>query len=1206
MQETLIPSPCILHSMHALAQKIAWLQRRLLWRRRAAGVCAIAATTIAAALALGAVDYVVRFADPGLRIMASLTLVAAIAWAVYRWWYLPSRRKLAPLAVARRIEQRFPQLRDSLASAVEFLMQSEDEPTSGSPQLRRRVVGEAQNAVEGLNLDDVIDRRPLRRYAAWLAAAILVLAACAAWDAGVVTTALARLVAPLGRAEWPRQHYLEFRDVPTRLAAGQAFEVRLVDTGGRLPDDVRIEYRTAGSSGTEQTSEPMMRAGDTMIARRENVRQTFAFRAVGGDDRGMPWHRVEVVEPPQLESLSIVAHPPAYTALPAVKVERHLEVLEGTALEVRGISNEPLSAARILLGGMDLIAADVGPSKTERGRGSFQIAPGEWIATKSGPYRLELVGLDGLGGVAGSWNLRVQPDPAPSATWQRPKSDLYVTPKAAVPIQVLVKDNLAIQRVELVYERSDPSASEPAGDRTDPKIELFRGPEKAAVPPSDLRGVQGESRTVEYTLDLAPLELPVGVQMALHAEASDYRPGVGRTPSPRTLTIISADELEARLADIQTQIVRQLERALSHQRSTREAVRGLQARLDNSAAFESRDRNTLQTAELNQRRVRRLVADRAEGVPALVSSLQEQLAINRITSADTNGVMDRLLDEIEQLSAGPLSIAERELLAGNKSAGDVASPIDNKALLRFLSSAGGAQELVIAALERLIDELSGKANIRQLARELAELRQDQLTHAETSRAEIGVETLPLQLSELNSSQRADLNEAAAKQGALARRYEKIERAIEGAAGQLNQSDDQAQAATEAVELARGLGIRSDMGESARDLSENRVGQALARESQIAEKLQQVIDVLRNENAPASEALAKNLREAEERLAALRGKAAALRRQLAETEGQGKAASEQQFDELKAQQDSLQREIEQLASQLDRLRAPDAGQSARSAAQRFNDRDDTSNRSPSQPPRPASSAAARAAEQDLEQAAQQLANRRQQAEDDLALEFVRRFQAELADMVKRQQRVIGDTIQFEAMRRPGEALDDSALKNVARLADEESALAQLAREHGQLLHGLAAVRISLEYAERRLEGAAKLLENRDTGPQTQQAERHALERLEAMFEAFAQAASEAAPNNAAQQPQSPPAQQGEQPQRRPTFELLEVKMLRMLQADLNERTRQFKARVEGLSESVSEDERANLASEAQQLQAEQGQLSELVEEMLNRDNKDNER
>ncbi|HEX2474188.1 MAG TPA: hypothetical protein VHK01_05555, partial [Lacipirellulaceae bacterium] len=290
--------------MHPLAQQIVSLQHRLLWRRRAAAACAIAAAAIAAALVLGMADYVLRFADPGLRIMMTLVFAGAIAWAVYRWWYVPSRPSLAPLAVARRVEQRFPQLRDSLASAVEFLAQSEDDRTSGSAQLRRLVVNEAQNAVADLPVDEVVDRRPLRRAAWCLAATLLILAVCAAWDAGAVTTAFARLLAPIGSAQWPRKHYLSFRDVPTRLAAGQTFEVELVDTAGPLPDDVRIEYRVAGSSGSETTSEPMIRAGDTMTARRENVRHSFAFRAVGGDDRAMRWNRVDVVEPPRLKTLS--------------------------------------------------------------------------------------------------------------------------------------------------------------------------------------------------------------------------------------------------------------------------------------------------------------------------------------------------------------------------------------------------------------------------------------------------------------------------------------------------------------------------------------------------------------------------------------------------------------------------------------------------------------------------------------------------------------------------------------------------------------------------------------------------------------------------------------------------------------------------------------------------------------------------------------
>jgi len=60
----------------------------------------------------------------------------------------------------------------------------------------------------------------------------------------------------------------------------------------------------------------MTHVDDSLVARRDNVRQSFEFRAEGGDDHSMPWTKVEVVEPPQLSSLTIVTHPPAYTACP--------------------------------------------------------------------------------------------------------------------------------------------------------------------------------------------------------------------------------------------------------------------------------------------------------------------------------------------------------------------------------------------------------------------------------------------------------------------------------------------------------------------------------------------------------------------------------------------------------------------------------------------------------------------------------------------------------------------------------------------------------------------------------------------------------------------------------------------------------------------------------------------------------------------------
>jgi hypothetical protein len=333
--------------MHPLAQKIAALQRRLAWRDRCAAACRVVAVVLATALLLGVIDYLLRISDPGLRILATAALLVTTAWAMYRWWYVPRRRPWRPLLVARRIETLFPQLGDSLSSALDFLQQSEEDRTAGSAQLRRLVVAEADLALQNLPLDDVIDRRPLRRALGWLAVPVVIGALWVALDAAAAGTAMARLMAPLGSVQWPRRHHLAFREAPTHLAAGQAFEVELVDTAGPLPDEVRIEYRTTQNGRREFASEPMIRAGDVMVARRENVSQSFAFRAVGGDDRAMPWHHVEVVSPARLKSLNITVHPPAYSGLRPAPAQRHLEVLAGTSIEMHGIVDKPISAARI-------------------------------------------------------------------------------------------------------------------------------------------------------------------------------------------------------------------------------------------------------------------------------------------------------------------------------------------------------------------------------------------------------------------------------------------------------------------------------------------------------------------------------------------------------------------------------------------------------------------------------------------------------------------------------------------------------------------------------------------------------------------------------------------------------------------------------------------------------------------------------------------
>jgi hypothetical protein len=398
--------------------------------------------------------------------------------------------------------------------------------------------------------------------------------------------------------------------------------------------------------------------------------------------------------------------------------------------------------------------------------------------------------------------------------------------------------------------------------------------------------------------------------------------------------------------------------------------------------------------------------------------------------------------------------------------------------------------------------------------------------------------------------------------------------------------------SDAVQRARQLAIGAKMHQSARDLGENRVGQALSLESQIPKDLQQVLDILRGQLPKIPEQLVDELRGAEQRLAALRRQLGALRRQIAQAEKQPAGASTAQLlAELHAQQQRLRTDIEQLARQLERLHADEAEQSARRAAGRLEDQQAASS------PRPSASGQVQQAEKDLETAARQLGEHRRQAEDDLSLEFVRRFQRQLGEMVQRQQRIIDRTLEAERRRAAAGTRAIEVPEAAASLARQERELAEKAREHSELLVGLGAVRVGLEQAERRLNAAAELLEANDTGPATQRAERQALARLEGMLQAIAQTAGEAAAN----QQSSAAGAAGEQPPRRPTFELLELKMLRLLQADLNERTAAHEQRLAGLSRRPDAREQLALTQEAQELAADQGRLAELVQNMLTRDN-----
>ena len=244
----------------------------------------------------------------------------------------------------------------------------------------------------------------------------------------------------------------------------------------------------------------------------------------------------------------------------------------------------------------------------------------------------------------------------------------------------------------------------------------------------------------------------------------------------------------------------------------------------------------------------------------------------------------------------------------------------------------------------------------------------------------------------------------------------------------------------------------------------------------------MLDVLRGTSDHQPEQIADKLKEAAEQSRQICANSwPTLRQETSNAESQAaNAANEQQLDAFKNKQQDLRREISKLARQLDRLQAADASQSAQSAANRLDN----------QKHERQSAAAATATE---------CQQRREKAEEDLADSRTSSWPTavsrprtishwnssagcnpNLTEMVERQKKVIDQTATLHDARRPNEPLPPPRAcrrswptKNVP--------LAQMAKDHSEVLHGLGAVRVSLEEAERRLLAAAALLDGHNTGP-----------------------------------------------------------------------------------------------------------------------------
>ncbi len=1180
---------------HPLETRLAVLRHRLRRLLAVYGLGWVVAVGLGMIIGLGALDYLVRTTDVGLRIMATLAVLGSVAWAVWRFAFQPFSTTFSDVALAHRVQRRFPQVGEVLPTAVEFLRQAEDDPTAGSPALRRAVIARATAQTESLDFGAVLHPRPARRAALAATAVALAAAALALIDPASASIALARLANPFSETTWPRRTQLAIREPVDRVARGETFEVEVVDAlGARLPTQGTIYYRFVEADGPRLERQPLDHRGDVFVARREAVARPFSYRVTAGDDDTMPWMPVDVVEPPRIERLNVRLIPPDYTGWPIEESEGPIRALVGTRVEMAAEANKPLREAVLHFDGERI------PVSLDESRRQITVAAAEGqplVVERSGSYRFELVDREGLAGVASAeWEVRAVEDQPPGVVIERPASTVHVTPSGSVPLRIAAKDDLRLAAVALSVRRQE---------QADVELPLYEGPPRA--PPRDeglAGGGGGESRIVEHRWELAELELEPGSQIEFVATARDYKPQTG-TSAPGRLIVVTPDELLHRLTARQSAILADLARLLKTQQQAAEEVRQARIRLDETGRLERAGLDALRGAEHHQRVVEQGLVGPGDGVAGHVRTLLETLANNRIDSPEVQRRMAGLLDELERLGREPLPGAVGELTAAAKAvqvaieeagaaetspagAGEDLSPAvaEQYALAEgALSTASTHQDEIVETLQRLLDELTEWDNYRRFHREVAQLVRDQEALSSET-ADLARATLTRELRDLSSEEVAELRVAAARQAELGRRLERLLVEMDRTEERLRESEPlAAQTVADAAARAAERQVAGGMRQTAGRIEQNQMGQATAGQERIEAELAELADILANRREHELARLEQTLGEAAEDLDRLAQRQEDLRRQFAEAAES--PLSPDEADRLAREQEALAAETDRAARRLRRLLADRAARAAHDAARRMTAAADEGRDGGMD------EAAELAAEalRHLERAREEVRSRQERAEAELAAEQLARIKDSVEALHSQQERYLEDAVRIEGLRGSDGSLPAAQSASLRELAAGQRHLHAETTQLAERLTTAAAMRMTLAAAAAEMARGAGLMDRGRTDSPTQAALEAALSRLEVLLAAL----DESRFRDPGDAPDGDTPEEGEDepplPPELAELLLTELRLVRLLQEDVHQQTRALEA---AAAAGELDDE---LRRRYTELSAEQGRLADILVDLL---------
>ncbi len=385
--------------------------------------------------------------------------LVSVALLVTAFWVVAAVRRSNRPQTAFEIEERFPELGQSVRTAVQFGDRADDAAD-----------GVRTSLVEALEEQIDIETRPLPLEAVIPVGRLKIALAVAA--------GLALLLGVLfvGDPEWntaghrtllEEQPYTKLSVTPgdTEVDEGEMLTVG-IELTGRTSRKVTLFTRAAADSDAswreQELSSDDVTSPEPGSVRYEvpftKVKEPFAYRVLAGDIASDEYH-VTVRFPLRLESVSVELIPPEYTgAEPTVTIDGNIAALEGTMAVFRfELDRAAARASVVLTDPRDSLA----PKKNTDDDRPPEIIPVEidgavltmhLEVTEDKVYSLLAEAADGMKLPENSFRIRVRKDQPPQISFDEPREALEVHTLAEVLMRIRVRDDFGLTNAGLVFQ----------------------------------------------------------------------------------------------------------------------------------------------------------------------------------------------------------------------------------------------------------------------------------------------------------------------------------------------------------------------------------------------------------------------------------------------------------------------------------------------------------------------------------------------------------------------------------------------------------------------------------------------------------------------------------------------------------------------------------------------------------------------------------